>query len=110
MEIFKPNFEFLAGTGFTWVASSNGHAPKGAVSSGPTTSGEVLYIGRHHHEGALTPGKIHGSHGCMYFPYGGAEQSTLQYEVLCCEPEVDLAISCCLLAFIVLICPDKLIN
>lgn len=84
-EIFVQNFEFLSGTGFTWVSSSNGHAPEGAVSSGRTSSGEILYIGRTHHEGSVTPGKIHGSHGCMYFPYGGAEQSSLYYEVLICN-------------------------
>lgn len=84
-EIFKPNFEYLAGSGFTWKSSSNGHAPADAVSAGATATGEVLYIGRAHHEGALTPGKVHGSHGVLYFPYGGAEQSTLYYEVLCCK-------------------------
>lgn len=81
-EIFKQNFEFLSGVGFTWVSSSNGHAPEGAVASGQTANREMLYIGRTHHEGSVTPGKIHASHGCMYFPYGGAEQSTLYYEVL----------------------------
>ncbi|XP_055606537.1 uncharacterized protein LOC129754466 [Uranotaenia lowii] len=82
MEIFKSHFEVLSGTGFTWIHSSNGHVPSGAVLCGNTVTGEPLYIGRTHHEGSLTPGKIHRSHGCLYIPFGGAEQSFLQYEVL----------------------------
>lgn len=74
--------QVLSGTGFTWVHSGNGHVPNGAVLCGNTVSGEPLYIGRTHHEGSLTPGKIHRSHGCLYIPFGGAEQSFLNYEVL----------------------------
>lgn len=82
MEIFKTHFEVLTGSGFTWVGSGNGHVPAGAVLAGNTSTGEPLYIGRTHHEGSLTPGKIHRSHGCLYIPFGGAEQSFLSYEVL----------------------------
>lgn len=82
LEIFKPNYELLSGTGFTWVGSSNGHVPEGAVLAGNTSTGEPLFIGRAHHEGSLTPGKIHRSHGCIYVPFGGAEHSMLHYEVL----------------------------
>ena len=57
-EIFKSHFEYLSGTGFSWVASSNGHTPKGAVIAGNTVTGEPLAIGRAHHEGSLTPGKV----------------------------------------------------
>lgn len=81
-EVFKSNYEVLCGTGFTWVGSSNGHVPGGAVSTGNTSTGETLYIGRAHHQGSLTPGKIHPSHGCIYLPFGGTEHSVLQYEVL----------------------------
>lgn len=62
--------------------SGNGHTPPGAVQAGQTVSGEPLFVGRTHYQGALTPGKIHRTHGCLYFPYGGSEQSSLQYEVL----------------------------
>jgi len=89
MEIFKPNFELLSGSGFTWVGSSNGHAPAGAVSSGNTNTGEPLYIGRAHHEGSLTPGKIHRSHGCLYIPFNGREQSILHYDVLVGQQKAD---------------------
>jgi len=82
MEVFKHHFEYLCGNGLTWVGSSNGHVPDGAVMSGNTSSGEELYIGRAHHQGALTPGKIHRSHGCMYLPFNGREESSVHYEVL----------------------------
>lgn len=72
----------LLGTGFTWVGSSNGHVPAGAVLCGNTSTGEPLYIGRAHHEGSLTPGKIHKTHGCLYIAFGGMEHSILHYEVL----------------------------
>jgi len=58
LEVFKSHFEYLSGTGFSWVASSNGHTPKGAVIAGNTVTGEPLAIGRAHHEGSLTPGKV----------------------------------------------------
>lgn len=76
----------LTGGGFTWVASGNGHVPPSAVRAGNTSQGQPLFVGRTHHEGSLTPGKIHTAHGCLYFPFGGAEQSSLQYEVLISQP------------------------
>lgn len=82
MEIFKPNFELLSGAGFTWIGSSNGHVPEGAVLAGSQATGEPLYVGRAHHEGSLTVGKIHRGHGCIYIAYGGGEHSILHYEVL----------------------------
>jgi len=29
LEVFKPNFELLSGSGFQWIGSSNGHVPAG---------------------------------------------------------------------------------
>ena len=66
----------------TWVSSSNGHVPPGAVLAGNTSIGEPLYIGRAHHDGSLTPGKVHRAHGCLYLPFNGAEHSHTHYEVL----------------------------
>jgi hypothetical protein len=83
LEIPKHQYEALTGIGFTWIASSNGHVPPNAVLGGQTNTGEPLHIGRTHHQGSLTPGKIHRTHGCLYFPYGGSENSSLHYEVLC---------------------------
>lgn len=81
-EILVSNYEVLTGHGFTWVGSGNGHVPEGAVVAGNQSSGEPLYVGRAHHQGSLTPGKVHRSHGCLYIPFGGQEHSILQYEVL----------------------------
>ncbi|CAO1428345.1 unnamed protein product [Diamesa hyperborea] len=89
-EILKHNFEYLVGSGFQWVASSNGQIPSGAVVAGNDQSGEVhyvvcgetLYIGRGQHCGSLTVGKIHPSHGCLYIPFGGSEIAIKNYEVL----------------------------
>ncbi|XP_063699510.1 uncharacterized protein LOC134830077 isoform X2 [Culicoides brevitarsis] len=85
-EIFVPNFEVLVGDGFQWVGSGNGHTPDNAVIAGHTINGEPLYVGRAHHEGSLTPGKIHKSHGCLYIPFGGVEHSIRSYEVLVAQP------------------------
>jgi hypothetical protein len=87
MEHFKPQFEILSGTGFTWVGSSNGHLPAGAVLAGHQRTGEPLYVGRAHFEGSLTVGKIHPGHGCIYVPFNGKENSILHYEVLCSPPK-----------------------
>jgi len=81
-EIPKHQYEVLSGSGFTWVQSASGHVPTGAVSAGNQSNGEPLYVGRAHFQGSLTPGKVHRSHGCLYIPFGGAEHSVQQYEVL----------------------------
>lgn len=41
-----------------------------------------MFIGRVHHEGSLTVGKIHPSHGLIYIPFGGVEIPYNHYEVL----------------------------
>lgn len=56
--------------------------PDGAVQGGSNVTGEPLYIGRTHFNGSLTVGKVHPSHNCLYLPFGGAEHSVQQYEVL----------------------------
>lgn len=81
-EIMKDNFEYLVGNGFEWIGSANGHVPEGAVLAGNDQSEEAHYIGRAHHSGSLTPGKIHKSHECLYIGYGGHEVQIKQYEVL----------------------------
>ena len=64
------NFEVLCNGNVQWQDSQNGHVPPNAVAGGRTESGETLYIGRSRHQGSLTVGKIHPSHGCLYFPFG----------------------------------------
>lgn len=43
---------------FHWVHSNNGYIPHGAVESGRTSNGEILYTGRVYHNGILTAGKV----------------------------------------------------
>lgn len=81
-EVMVQCYEVLTGSGFSWIGSSNGHTPPGAVLVGKQRNGEPLYMGRAFFQGSLTPGKVHKSHGCLYIPYGGAEHSIKQYEVL----------------------------
>lgn len=82
MEFSKYHFEYLCGSGFNWVSSSHGNIAADAIVGGKTVYGEKLYIGRVHHQGSLTPGKIHPSHGCMYIPFDSREISYTRYEVL----------------------------
>ncbi|XP_055371659.1 uncharacterized protein LOC129605757 isoform X2 [Condylostylus longicornis] len=81
-EHVKHQFEILCGTSYRWLPASNGHVPPNSVEGGRTSNGEQLYIGRGHHCGSLTPGKIHPSHQCLYIPYGGQEIRLSSYEVL----------------------------
>ncbi|EDW47654.1 uncharacterized protein LOC6608927 isoform X1 [Drosophila sechellia] len=78
----KTHYEVLVGQGFAWVPSSSGGVPPNAVRSGTTRTGEPLYVGRGHHAGSLTVGKVHPSHGCLYIPFGGQEVRINTYEVL----------------------------
>jgi hypothetical protein len=72
----------LVGTDFSWVDDMSGSVPPGAIFGGQTVLGEPLYIGRVTHNNALTVGKIHPSHGCLYIPYAGKEHAYSHYEVL----------------------------
>lgn len=81
-EILKQNYEILVGRGVVWKREKNGKVPKDALPGGRANNGEVLYIGRADYIGSLTIGKVHPSHKCMYFPYGGSEISLKEYEVL----------------------------
>ncbi|XP_055610706.1 uncharacterized protein LOC129757485 [Uranotaenia lowii] len=82
-EIMKEEFEVLRAGDFVWEFATGGVVPEGAVKIGATVDGEPLYMGRALHAGTQTPGKVHSSHGCLYIPFGGAEISYAEYEVLC---------------------------
>lgn len=69
-------------TSLHWIHASNGSVPPGAVESGRTRSGEMLYVGRANYQNTLTLGKVHPSHGCLYIPYDGKEIAIKHYEVL----------------------------
>ncbi|XP_055921309.1 uncharacterized protein LOC129952619 [Eupeodes corollae] len=81
-EHVKYDFELLTGYGYGWMHGSGGSVAPGAVICGRTSEGEPLYIGRGHHCGSLTPGKIQPSHHCLYIPFGGQEVRLHDYEVL----------------------------
>ncbi|KAK9887116.1 hypothetical protein WA026_020563 [Henosepilachna vigintioctopunctata] len=75
-------YEVLCDFAGTWVATSGGNIPSGALAAGQSEDGEPLYVGRVVHDGALTVGKVQPSHGCLYIPYGGKELSFKDYEIL----------------------------
>lgn len=75
-----------------WMPSIGGIIPAHAIRLGRTLEGEPLYVGRCMWNGSLIPGKIQPSHGCLYFPFDGAELRTEQYEVLV-QPETWVASS-----------------
>ncbi|KAG4068562.1 hypothetical protein HA402_004903 [Bradysia odoriphaga] len=82
-EHFVDSYEVLCGQGFQWLLSSDGNIPDDAFVAGFCKGGEPLYVGRMHFQGSLTPGKIQRSHGCLYIPFGGVEQSfQSNFEVL----------------------------
>nr|AGS17914.1 farnesoic acid O-methyltransferase [Bombyx mori] len=81
-EVLKDQFEVLVPSMFAWQFSTNGEVPPGAVEAGSTADGEKLYFGRVNHDGCTTPGKIHPSHACCYYPFDGEERSSAEYECL----------------------------
>jgi hypothetical protein len=66
----------------SWAAASGDAVPDNAIPGGVSLEGETLYIGRTTHEGAVTVGKVHPSHGVLYISYGGKEIGFPDYEIL----------------------------
>ncbi|XP_044745702.1 uncharacterized protein LOC123307447 isoform X1 [Coccinella septempunctata] len=54
----KCEYQVLCEQRFDWVSARDGEIPDGAVEGGRTCDGEPLYIGRAHHHGSLTVGKV----------------------------------------------------
>lgn len=75
-------YEALRSTNVAWKQGSGGQVPPKAICVGQTSRGEFLYVGRTFHNGNLTVGKIHPSHGVLYIPFNGMELSFPRYEVL----------------------------
>ncbi|CAG9581153.1 unnamed protein product [Danaus chrysippus] len=82
-----------SGASGVWVDATSGQVPPGAVVGGQDCSGEALYVARAQHEGALLPGKLVGSHGCAYVPWGGQEHGKPEYQVLVGGPNNWIATS-----------------
>lgn len=70
----------VEGSAPVWVAGQGTEMPADAMLGGE--DGEMLFVGRAHHEGGLLPGKVVPSHGCCYIAWGGAEHAKAEYEVL----------------------------
>lgn len=47
LEVFVPEYKVLTGNEFEWVNCSEGKFPPKAVTSGKTSTGENLYVGRY---------------------------------------------------------------
>ncbi|KAK4473218.1 hypothetical protein MN116_004393 [Schistosoma mekongi] len=89
-EIELNSFEVLCNTSlkptgnlYTWIPCSGGNVPDKALHAGETCSSEPLYVARGIVNGETCIGKVHPSHGCAYFPWGGDEHAVKCYEVLC---------------------------
>ncbi|XP_018647661.1 hypothetical protein Smp_003610.1 [Schistosoma mansoni] len=89
-EIELDSFEVLCNTQlkptehlYGWVSHTGGNVPDNALYAGETQSSEPLYIARRVVNNEMCVGKVHPSHGCAYFPWGGEEHSENSYEVLC---------------------------
>lgn len=128
------DYEVLCGCNPHWIQVEGTNIPPNAVPSGESADGmtksskftqnrishwisnsffeilgEPFFVGRVHHEGSVTPGKVQPSHGvwyeilfkstlfellsiliflfsffCSYIPYGGQEMAFTSYEVLTC--------------------------
>lgn len=78
----KAHYELLLGDGYSWQPCFGPNIPPNAISTGKTSSGEAVYVGRGHYANSLTVGKVLPSHGCLYIPYQGGEIKLEKYEVL----------------------------
>lgn len=77
----KDSYEVLVGSG-NWVQTSGDAIAPNALPGGESEDGEPLFVGRVAHEGTMTVGKVHPSHGCCYISYGGQELAFSDYEIL----------------------------
>jgi len=77
----KTEYEVLVGSG-QWVPGNGSNIPPTAMPAGETEEGEPLFVGRVQHEGTVTIGKVHPSHGVCYISYAGQELGFEAYEVL----------------------------
>lgn len=65
-----------------WLDTSGTNIPHNALAVGSNVDGETLYAGRVIHEGVMTVGKVHPSHGVLYISWGGKELHYEDYEIL----------------------------
>lgn len=85
-ELDKHNFELLleiVDGMYVWRCAANGEVPNRAMEVGYSVKGEILYLARGNHLGAVITGKVHPSHQCLFIPFDGSEIRLKEYEVLC---------------------------
>ncbi|XP_065369116.1 uncharacterized protein LOC135961541 [Calliphora vicina] len=88
VEHFKTNYDLLVGDNYSWQPRSftKETIPSNAVSTGQTSSGESIFIGRGQYENCLTVGNIVPTHGCLYIHVNDMEIKLLSFEILiCCD-------------------------
>ncbi|BES94562.1 Protein of unknown function (DUF3421) [Nesidiocoris tenuis] len=76
------HYEVLVSDHVAWRPGRGGYVPPEAIRVGHTKDGEPLYMGRTMHQGTLTPGKVHPSHGCLYIAWAGEELKYFEYEIM----------------------------
>lgn len=74
--------EILCGYNCTWVAVNGNKLPIDAVEGGYTEDGEILYVGRVHHEGHLIIGKVQPSTKLCYFAFESMQHTARFFEIL----------------------------
>uniref|UniRef100_A0A8D8V9P8 Natterin-4 n=1 Tax=Cacopsylla melanoneura TaxID=428564 RepID=A0A8D8V9P8_9HEMI len=79
---FRFNRQQERNSTYAWVTSQHGRIPDDAVKVGKDADGGKLYIGRAWHEGDLLPAKVAPRHSGAFVPWGCAEHSKFEYEVL----------------------------
>ncbi|XP_046391920.1 uncharacterized protein LOC124160192 isoform X2 [Ischnura elegans] len=88
-EVAMSEYEVLCGSNLEWQRTAGGNVPPRSVPASNAHEGEVMYVGRVHHNGTSTVGKVHPSHGVCYIPFGGEELSFSNYEVLVSRQDPD---------------------
>ncbi|CAL8071715.1 unnamed protein product [Calicophoron daubneyi] len=84
-EIELDDFEFLSipDQAYAFLPCGYGEVPPGALAAGTTDQGEPLFIARGQINNEICAGKVHPSERCAFFPWGGKEHRSEEYEVLC---------------------------
>ncbi|KAF5401174.1 Natterin-4 [Paragonimus heterotremus] len=67
---------------YKWEHASSGQVPKRAIVGGLTSNGSPLYIAKSEINFEPAVGKVPEGGNCGYFPYGGKEHKSDQYDVL----------------------------
>lgn len=68
-----------------WITFETINNSLNFFAAGESADGEPFFVGRVHHEGSVTIGKVQPSHGVCYIPYGGQELAFKAYEILTCN-------------------------